>query len=289
MDWRHIPSLFALRAFEAVARHESLTKAAGELNVTHAAVSQHIKTLERDFAAKLLERRGRRMELTDAGRLLAHALSDGFGRIQEGVRAVRDLQETRPLSITTTPSFAENWLMPRMGSFWAAHPEIRVSINPGVGLMDLARDGHDLAIRYGKGDWPGYHVEKLVSARFYAVATPDFAARHALDDSSDLTGIPWFFEVLSGEHRRWAESQGLIGSDTEVSTFETLSLVMSAVRSGYGMTVSAQALVERDLEAGNLVALAQGGVDRLGYFILTPPTGASANAQKFIRWLKSKA
>ena len=289
MDWTKIPSLFALRAFEAVVRCESFTGAARELNVTHAAISQHVRSLENDFATPLLQKRGRKMEPTEAGRQLASSLNDGFSRIAAAVDTLRAEQAERPLSITSTPSFAENWLMPRLGSFWAAHPEIRVSLNPSVALSDLSRDGYDLAIRYGKGQWSGYQITKLASAKFYAVATPELTERHGLEPGADLTHLPWFFETLSGEHRRWAEDQGLISDHTRVETFETIALTMSAVRAHYGLTVSSQALVENDIAAGRLVALAEGGSEELGYFILTPKAGASPNARKFITWLKRNA
>jgi X-X-X-Leu-X-X-Gly heptad repeat protein len=104
MDWKMIPSLAALRAFEATSRLQSLSQAAAELNVTHAAVSQHLRTLEAEFGCALMDRIGRGVQLTDQGRLLANALADGFGTIADGVAQLRDAQTSRPLVVCVTPS-----------------------------------------------------------------------------------------------------------------------------------------------------------------------------------------
>ena len=108
MNWKDIPSLAALRAFEALARHGTLAAAAGSLNVTHAAIAQPVRTLETHLAVTLTKRTGRGLTLTPEGKDLAAALSEGFGVIHAGVQAIKTSNEDKPLSITTTPSFAEN-------------------------------------------------------------------------------------------------------------------------------------------------------------------------------------
>ncbi|MCL4676548.1 MAG: LysR family transcriptional regulator, partial [Pararhodobacter sp.] len=161
MDWRDIPSLASLRAFDALARHGSLSAAARALNVTHAAVSQHLRALEAEFGEPLARRDGQGMQLTEAGDELAAALAEGFARIAGGVTQLRSRNAARPVVVALTPSFAEAWLMPRMGRFWAAHPDIEVRLVPGVALTDLRRDGVDVAIRFGKGAWPELEAEPL--------------------------------------------------------------------------------------------------------------------------------
>ena len=128
MNWRNIPSLAALRAFEVAARTGSYSAAAQELNVTHAAVAQHVRTVEAHLDKALMIRNGRGMAPTEIGAALAATLSAGFGQIIEGVKQATDDIEARPLAVSVTPSFAENWLMPRLTRFWAAHPGFSLSV-----------------------------------------------------------------------------------------------------------------------------------------------------------------
>jgi len=172
MDWRNIPSLSALRAFEAAARCQSFSQAARELNVTHAAIAQHVRALEAEFSESLIRRQGRGIATTPAGQALAEQLRAGFSVIAEGIQELRDQSPDRPLNIAVTPAFATNWLMPRIGEFWALHPDIALNINPSTKLVDLKGDGFDLAIRFGKGAWPGTSPEILTEGSFLVVAHP---------------------------------------------------------------------------------------------------------------------
>ncbi|WP_420861528.1 LysR family transcriptional regulator [Algirhabdus cladophorae] len=281
MDWKTIPSLAALRAFEATARLESLSGAAGELNVTHAAVSQHLRTLEAEFGCTLMQRAGRGMQLTDNGRRLAAALADGFGTIADGVVQLRDQQANRPLVVCVTPSFAESWLMPRLGGFWQKHPDIQLSVQPGFSLVDLKRDGVDLAIRYGRGSWEGLKARKLVSAAFVACAVPKLRPKNP----ADIPKAQWFFEPARAEFRVWAESQGLVNADTPWTAMETNQLILSAVRAGYGFGVQNKALIQDDLTSGRLISVCDDVPSDLGYYVVTREGFETPAARTFIKWL----
>lgn len=283
MDWKTIPSLAALRAFEATARLESLSGAAAELNVTHAAISQHLRTLEAEFGCALMERVGRGVQLSDQGRLLSQALADGFGTIADGVKQLRDAQTKRPLVVCVTPSFAESWLMPRLGGFWQKHPDIQLSVQPGFSLVDLKRDGVDVAIRYGKGQWGDLKSKKLVSAAFIACAVPALRP----DDPADIPKAQWFFEPARAEFRVWAESQGLVTADTPWTAMETNQLILSAVRAGYGFGVQNKALIQDDLAAGRLVSVCDDFPSDLGYYVVTRDGFETPAAKTFIKWLFS--
>jgi LysR family glycine cleavage system transcriptional activator len=165
MDWRDIPSLSALRAFEAAARLGSYSEAARSLNVTHAAIAQHVRSLEAHFGQPLMQREGRAMAVTEAGRRLHRDVAAGFGEIATGVRALIRERADAPISLTTTQSFAENWLMPRMAQFWATHPGVTVSVSVDNRVIDLRRSEHHLGIRFGAGDWPGLTAEKLTAGK----------------------------------------------------------------------------------------------------------------------------
>ena len=289
MDWKDIPSLASLRAFDALARHGSLSAAARELNVTHAAVSQHLRALESDFAEPLARREGQGMVLTEAGHELAAALGDGFARIAEGVARLRDRRVARPVVVALTPSFAEAWLMPRIGAFWAAHPEIEVRLVPGIALTDLRRDGVDLAIRFGAGHWPGVQSEPLDLSRFAVVAAPGYTKARSLADLDKLTGHDWFFSTASSEQRVWGAAIGADFDKVGAREMANNGLVLSAVRAGLGLSIQAMALVQPDLATGQLVSLHEGDAEGLGYYIVTRDDPPSPGARKFLSWLRRAA
>lgn len=287
MDWRKIPSLSGLRAFEATARLNSFSAAGRELNVTHAAIAQHVRGLESFFSQSLLYRQGRKMELTPSGQRLADSLSEGFLTIQAGVNDLQAESEDRPLKIAMTPSFAESWLMPRLGEFWAEHPEIELTLLPGIGLTDLRRDGVDLAIRYGKGVWAGYQTELLASAQFVVVASKTYIKERKVYKLSDLADVKWLLESERHDQTLWAKEQGLDLSKINAAEFPTATLVQLAARAGYGAAIVTKAVVEHDLESGALVNLFTAKSGTLGYYLVTRNEAQSKNLTAFIQWLRA--
>ncbi|MCA2013260.1 LysR family transcriptional regulator [Cereibacter sphaeroides] len=288
MDWKDIPSLSALRAFDAVARTGSLSAAARMLNVTHAAVSQHLRQLESEFGETLARREGQGMVLTEAGHELAAALGEGFTRIAEGVARLRDRQVARPVVVAMTPSFAETWLMPRMGGFWAKHPEVEVRLVPAIGLADLRRDGIDVAIRFGAGDWPGLVTEPLTPSRFAVIAAPGYTKARNLADLGQLKAHDWFFSRAASEQRLWGSAVGVDFDMVGAREMETNGLAMSAVRAGLGLSIQDMALVAPDLATGQLVTLHEGDAEGLGYYLVTKPDPLTPAARLFCRWLRAE-
>lgn len=293
MDWRDIPSLSALRAFEAAARHRNFSAAARDLNVTHAAIAQHVRALEQEFGTPLMERQGRAMVPTAAGRRLARDLGAGFAEIAAGVRGLRQMRGDGPVSLTTTVSFAENWLMPRIARFWSERPDIPVTISADNKMHDLRREGHDLAIRYGKGDWPGLEARLLTRADTVVVAHPSVAARlpetyaaTADDAPAMLAGLPWVIDRGYGEAASWMAAKGLDPARISCTALEGNNLVLAAVRAGVGVSIHPHAVVERDLESGALVSLLEDpDSGNLGYYIVTPRGGVPARVKTFLGWL----
>ncbi|PRY92923.1 LysR family transcriptional regulator [Hasllibacter halocynthiae] len=281
MDWKRVPSLAALRAFEAAARTGSLSAAAGALNVTHAAISQHVRALEREVGAELLHRGPRGVEATETGATLAAALSDGFGRIAAGVEAARRARGVGPLRVAVTPTFAENWLMPRIGRFWAAHPEVEVALLPSTALADLAAGKADVAIRSGRG-WPG--SECLLSARYAVVAAPALAAA-----DPDPARTCWYIEPYSDEIRRFAEAAGLIDGDSCVHEQPSNALTLAAVRAGHGLSAQTLPNVEAELAAGTLVAIRILEETGAGYHLVPAPAPPHPGLKPFAAWLRREA
>ncbi|MBF9034956.1 LysR family transcriptional regulator [Rhodobacterales bacterium HKCCE2091] len=293
MDWRDIPSLAALRAFEAAARLQSHSAAARELNVTHAAIAQHVRALEDRFGQPLMERSGRAMQPTAAGARLAADLARGFAEIAAGVRALDATTDAGPLALTTTRTFAENWLMPRLAGFWGEHPEIPLSISADDRVADLRRDGLHLAIRYGRGKWPGLEAEFLTAANTIVVASPSLAARlpggfepgHP-GSLAALTDLPWLIDESYAEFTAWMRSKGLEPRDLKATQLQSNALVLAGTRAGLGLSVQSTPLVEDDIAAGRLVMLSEQQDDDLAYFITTLPGVQPDRLKTFIRWLR---
>ena len=285
MDWSDIPSLAALRAFEAAARHRSFTAAAGELNVTHAAIAHHVRRLEADLDETLITREGRGIAVTPTGRDLADALGTGFATIAEGVGRIRDSAETRPLMLSVTPSFAANWLMPRIGDFWARHPEIQINIAPSTELVDLRRDGIDMAIRYGDGSWPDLRVELLTDGDFWAVAHPKLLSGRVANCLGDVTDLPWVIETYLLERSAMIEAEGVDMDRLQIKLMNSNALALSAVQAGLGVSLQPKSLVERQVAEGTLVRICALDEGPLGYYALTVPDRTSPRLRILRRWL----
>lgn len=288
MDWRPIPSLSALRAFEAASRLENYSAAARELNVTHAAISQHVRSLESHFEQGLILRQGQKMALTPAGQTLANALSDGFGTIASGVTTLLQDAETKPLDISLTPAFAENWLMPRLGGFWAKHPNVQVTLRPSPALVDLKRDHIDLAIRFGDGNWPGLCVTWLTSAHYIIVAAPQLLAGRQPKSPEDLSDLPWVFESSYQEQSRLASEMGISVCRDNFNDMATTGLVLAAARAGTGVAILAAAIAERDIAEGSLIKLFEHRSNDLGYYLVTANNTPSKKLALFLDWLTSE-
>src|SRR5689334_13692002 len=158
-----LPSLNALRAFEATARHLSFTSAAKELFVTPAALSQQVKLLEEALGLPLFKRLDRSIALTEAGHVLLPVLRESFERIGEAVERLRGRDHAATLTVTVLPSLAARWLIPRLGRFRELHPDIDVRISASLHLVDFRREDVDVGIRNGAGEWPGLHATRLFS------------------------------------------------------------------------------------------------------------------------------
>ncbi len=289
MDWTRVPSLAALRAFEAAARHQSFSAAARELNVTHAAIAHHVRSLEVEFSENLVTRQGRGVAITSVGLQLAEDLQSGFSTISEGVERLRSRHEGRPLCISITPAFATNWLMPRIGEFWAKHPEITLNIHPSIDPVDLQKDGYDLAIRYGCGSWPKLKSELLTDGDFWVVAHPDLIKDRNVTCVPDVADLPWLMEKHTMERKSILEREGIDFEKIQATLLNTNGLVLSAAAAGLGVTLQPKSLVEGKIEAGELVKICELSQPDLGYYIVTLPDRQAKGLRPFLNWLRSKA
>src|ERR1700736_6608777 len=199
----HLPAMQALRAFEPAARMRSLTRAAESLHLTHGAISHQIKSLEADFGVRLVERAGRGIRLTDEGERFASRVRAVLSDLGDAVREVTERANPRQLRVSVMPSFAARWLLPRIGRFSAAHPDLDLNIQASNALTDFRRDDVDVAIRHGAGGWPGVTEEYLLGDVYFAGGGPRMAegrppvrpmdlSRHTLLRSEGEFWKPWF-------------------------------------------------------------------------------------------------
>ena len=152
---RRLPPLNAVRAFEAAARHLSFTRAAEELHVTQAAISHQVKALEVYLGLKLFRRLNRALVLTEDGQTYLPPVKRIFDQLYDATRRLTESEARGKLTVSALPSLAARWLVPRLGRFRAAHPDIDIRLAPATHLVDFAREDVDVAIRYGRGQYPG--------------------------------------------------------------------------------------------------------------------------------------
>ena len=256
-----LPPLNALRAFEAAARHLSFAKAAEELNVTPAAVSHQIKALEEILGTKLFRRAKRAIWLTEAGQACLPDLREGFERLAAGIERLRGLESSGILTVSTPPSFAGKWLVPRLDRFRAGHPEIEIRVDANPQLVDFARDDVDVGVRFGLGDYPGLGSTLLLSEAFFPVCSPALLeGEHPLRHPEDLCWHTLLHEDQSfGEGtypdwRMWLLAAGFPELySSKGPRFSASELVTQAALDGQGVALGRRVLVAGDLEAGRLV------------------------------------
>src|SRR3954453_12507673 len=210
---RRLPPLNALKAFEAAARSESLTRAAEELCVTQGAVSQQVKTLETTLGIKLFFRERQRLVITEAGREYLIVVRDALDRIAVGTERLVQRQRSGALTISTSPDFAAKWLVHRLGRFAEAHPDIDLRVSATMHHVDFASEDVDLAVRHGDGHWSGLHVDRLCSEQLFAVCSPKLVEAGRLRQPSDV--MKFRLLHLEGRHdwRTWLESAGVSEAD----------------------------------------------------------------------------
>jgi LysR family glycine cleavage system transcriptional activator len=258
---RILPPLNAVRAFEAAARHLSFTKAAEELFVTPAAISQQVKLLEGHLGQPLFRRLNRSMALTDAGRLLLPGFGEGLDRIALALRTLKQQQELGPLDVNTSPAFASKWLIPRLDHFQDRAPDIEVRITASLDLVDFDRDEVDVAIRFGAGKYPGLGVEYLMGEEVFPVCAPSLLeGEHPLKLPEDLQHHHLLhdgtlqFGDLTPDWRMWLQAAGVENVNPNYGmTLRPGSMVVEAAIEGQGVALGRRSLVANDLATGRLV------------------------------------
>ena len=257
---RRLPPLKSLRAFEAAARHLSFTKAAAELNVTQAAISHQVKTLEEALQIQLFRRFNRRLMLTDAGQTYLPALTAALDQIDAATRRLRADDDTGNLKISVATSLAAKWLLPRLARFRARYPDIDVLVSASDRLVDFARDDVDLGIRYGRGVYPGLRTDKLMQDTVFPVCSPALQQgppplrRPADLKHHTLLHEEWGERINAPDWRAWLAAAGVDDVNPDRGPgYSHSSLALQAAIDGQGVALARSSLVGLDLESGRLV------------------------------------
>jgi LysR family glycine cleavage system transcriptional activator len=308
-----LPPLSSLRAFEAAARHMSFRKAAEELNVTPAAISHQLKTLEDYLGVRLFRRANRRVELTPAARAAVPYLHEGFKAIVEGVERLRRGEGSNMLTVSAAPSFAGKWLMPRLHRFVSRFPQIDVrllarmrSARPVTAALPVRRDINDtslddadVAIRFGDGDFPGMRVERLLELTVTPMASPQLLRSgeplqriEALRHYTLLHDDTGYFRSGRLNWDCWLHAAGVTGIDTSHGVhFSHANLAIDAAVDGLGVLLSLPALAAADLAVGRLVTPFELRLptDYSYYIICDPEESERPAIQAFTDWLLEEA
>ena len=252
-----LPSLNGLRAFEAAARHLSFTRAADELNVTQTAVSHQIRRLEDQLGVVLFERRNRALALTREAQDYLPAVRAAFEDLRQATARLRRPERDAVLTVSTTASLAAKWLVTRVAAFQDAHPGIEVRITTSAHLVDFRREQVDMAVRYGRGKWPGVRARWLMAEDIFPVCSPALLrGDKPLRRPEDLVHHTLLHATVSREDwQLWLTAAGLPTALARRRglSFDQSFMAIQAAMDGLGVALGRSAYVEADLAAGRLV------------------------------------
>jgi LysR family glycine cleavage system transcriptional activator len=276
--------LASLRAFEAAARHESFVKAAAELNLTAAGVSQHVRTVENWLNVPLFVRQTRGVALTAAGREFGASVTHGLGHIEIAAQQLRLEIYSRPISIACIASMATRWLIPLLPRFRAAHPDIRINIVYALEAKTPEAAGVDLLIRHGPRPSPS--AIELLSAETRPTCSAEFRAHHGkLETPRDLASAELLHDETIDAWARWFTIAGLHDTPRAGPIFADFNLMIGSVISGQGIGLCPTALIADELAQGSLVTLFDSASDTDKAYWLIEAKSLSREVVMFRDWL----
>lgn len=288
-----LPSLNALRVFEAAARHRSIKEAARELYVTPGAVSQQIKGLEDALGGPLFVRLHRGIALTEAGEALWATVSEALQRIADTIERAFPSAEAGVLTVSVLPSFAAKWLVPRLGLFRRRCPEVDVRVSASPRVVDFRREDVDVAIRHGPGGYPGLHSEWLLSGAIFPVCSPNLmGGKQPLRTPPDLARMTLLHSDPPDDWQIWLRAHGITGINAQRGPrFSDDGLMLEAAIDGQGVAISREILVAEDMARGLLVApFGRMRVDDWDFFVVCPQsTAEQPKIVAFREWILEEA
>jgi LysR family transcriptional regulator, glycine cleavage system transcriptional activator len=289
-SFRKLPPLNALTAFEAVARHRSFSKAASELCLTHSAVSQRVTQLEKHLEIKLFARLTREVQLTSSGARYLESVRDALSTLAAASDHL-SAGGPKPLRISVVPIFASNWLIPRLRAFHHRHDNIDLEIQSGTGLANVKTGEVDVAIRWGRGEWPGLDKVKLFSDQLICVCSESYRIEAELRSPTDLERAlllrhsyqPW---------KPWLDKAGLDWAEPACGMlFNDSALMLQVAEEGRGVALARRLLIEDRLARGLLVQPfdVRVSVDEAFHVVFAPESLERSEVAAFVRWIQSAA
>jgi len=244
--------LGSLRVFEAVAAHLNFSAAADALNVTPAAVSQQIKALESYIQVPLFRRSGRRVEITEEGLELLPAVRAGLEKLESALQQIKHHGRAGPLQISLLSSFLQIWLLPRIRSFRRKYPDIELRFHTSREMVDFSRSSNHIAIRFGRGDYPNVHCEKLLDDWLVPVARPELIKQHGMIERGvSLSKFP-LLESGDVPWRVWAQTDEQAAWQSRAPSIEDSAGLLTAAEEGLGYALARWTLVTGALQKGTL-------------------------------------
>ena len=281
-----LPPLASLQAFEAAVRHQSYTRAAQELALTHGAISHHIATLEERLGLRLFARAGNRMVPTEHGRLLVVKVRQAIALLERGFERAGQT-ERLSLTLSVLSAFASRWLVPRLSGFIEQQPQIDICLDVRSGVADLAAGEADAAIRYGAGGWPDVQQLRLMGDEQFPVCAPHYRGGALPSSVAELTAatllrnpwVPW---------EPWLHAAGAeIREPRHGPVFTDSAVLLDAAAAGLGIALARRVYAEEDLRSGRLVRLLDIGIpDASSYFFVWRADHPQIDAIEALRdWL----
>jgi LysR family glycine cleavage system transcriptional activator len=284
--------LGALRVFEAVATHLNFSAAADALNVTPAAVSQQIKALEGYIQVPLFRRNGRRVEITDEGLELLPSVRAGLEKLESALQQIKHHRRAGPLQITTLSPFLQIWLLPRIRSFRRKYPNVELRFHTSRDLVDFSRSAHHVAIRFGRGNYPNLHSEKILDDWLVPVASPDLIKQHGMiERGTDLSKYP-LLESGNEPWSLWSQINEEPAWLSRAPSIEDSAGLIAAAEEGLGYALATWTLVTRALHKGTLRLAGNGALpDGSGayYFVCPKNFLAIPKVAQFREWILAAA
>ncbi len=261
--------------------------------MTHGAVSRQVQQLEEFLGCELFHRLPRGLQLTARGREFAFCVQAAFDQIRDGVEAVRVDHERHVITVSTLASLAARWLVPRLHRFQKAHPELEIRLSTSPQLTNFDRDGIDLAIRYGRGRWPGVTALRLFTPVEFPVCSPKLlTGPHPLKKPADLKHTALLHDTTHRHWQQWLELAGVRGIDAhEGLVVEDMNVLIQAAIEGQGVALASEPLVQTELAAGRLVKPFDIDLPvALAFYAVYPKSrGQDPKVLALVEWLRQEA
>ncbi|QLG95910.1 LysR family transcriptional regulator [Pseudomonas yamanorum] len=284
-----LPPLAALRAFEALARLGKVSQAALELHVTHSAVSHQIRSLEEYLDVALVTRSGRSLVLTDEGRVYAYQIRQALGEIAGVTERLQAKAKHAQLTVSVLPSYGLFWLLPRLKGFMNANPGLHLKLASTMDLVSFEQGLVDCAIRFGHGQWPDVHCEPLMVDSLLVVAAPGFNGGALPTTAQAVLEQPLLH--ASESWPVWLSAAGIDGQrPPSILEFTDSTLLLEAVKLGYGIALTRRSIAQALIERGELVKLTDVEPEHSSRYFLVWPTDSKRSIQisSLLVWLKGQ-